>query len=61
MCTDDQMLPTWTQETMLAQAGDWVEVKRMDAGHSPWMSREEEFNTWFESAVQKLVGLKADK
>ena len=59
LCTDDRTLSPQAQETMVEQAGNWLEVKRMDAGHSPWMSKEAECNAYLLSAVEKLVANKS--
>jgi hypothetical protein len=51
LCEDDQALVAAVQEAMIAHVRDegvQVEVTRIRAGHSPFLSRIEETAAWIE-------------
>lgn len=43
MTEDDRAFPLWAQEAMVSQQGGrWVTIEKIQAGHSPFLSRPEE-------------------
>ena len=51
----DKTLPVEVVQGMVDNAGDWLEVKQFETGHSPWMVIPEEFNSWLESAIDRIM------
>jgi predicted esterase len=57
LCEDDQAIPAQGQQAMcdaVKEAGGDIEVTRIQAGHSPFLSKIDETVEWIEGVANKV-------
>jgi predicted esterase len=56
LCEDDQAIPPQAQQAMcdaVKEAGADIEVTRINAGHSPFLSKIDETVEWIDGMAKK--------